>query len=433
MLTLSTFEVYPTPEDMKAKTNAVTEVTEELFANGKTFKVLKDKKLCFNKLTLYTDAAPVTSDPNPYNERIESKEGKIIVAVSDIAVNDVRKVVKNGNPIKNSYASKILKASYKKSTGAIELKSGSKSGNVKLWVVNVSSAKEIIGFTTVNVKVNSEVKSVRVYKRNTDGDPEGPVIKEVILKVGEQKELVVIGSTDTKGNVKADKAAYILGWKITPDFKSTVNDFLYSPIQYRTYSSDDIVTDDIDICGISTINGKVIKSTATLTCIQSGKKAKIKVNVINPVEDITVTELTKNDDSSVTDTFCRKNDIAVFRITEDTPAARYEAAEGDGSVADTITTDKLKIYVAKPQDDKAGVEPFTVKNGKIVYEKSKAVNAKYDDGMLTLTRRDPDEAAEIWFAYTDPITKEIKTWKVVDVTANDYSATGMGDAIAVTA
>ena len=140
------------------------------------------------------------------------------------------------------------------------------------------------------------------------------------------------------------------------------------------------------------------------------KKVSLTVNVTNPATGIAPAIK----EGEALDLLAKK-DSTIIELNAIVP--------GEGM----LSTDTIKVYAAAPAapavvaDPEKGIKAqkecvqFGLgADGKITkFTKSKAVNVKDNkDGTITLTRNEIYADAEIWVAYTDPASKQIKIYQV---------------------
>ena len=355
----------------EAKKTAITTVSG-VWVNGGNVKQANGDKVNYKDVTIYTDFEPVQSDPNPNDSKVVIKTGKALIGITAADVTaapyDGKKVVKD------AVASKIVKASYKK-TGEIKVSAATDAGSAKVWLMDVAPDGTLVNSNSFIVNVKAAAASVTVT------DKDGAVAKKIGLAAGEMATFTLKGLLKDKKTVATDAT-----YSVTVDEKYAAN----VQVDYNA------TTGTFTLKGVKTDNGKPVKAKVNVLCNESGKKASIGVTVTNPTSAITAS-LVAGESLNLH----WKGDTTKINIVETN-------AESGGK-----TTDKVKVYVSDDSQKPLAVD----EKGKVVFTKSKALSASYKDGVLTLKRNEPREAGAVYLVYTDSATKKAKAFKVCDVAA----------------
>ena len=181
------------------------------------------------------------------------------------------------------------------------------------------------------------------------------------------------------------------------------------------------------------------KTKVTVTNVESGAKATISVQLTNPIEGGFGLEFVKpTEENKLNSQLIFKGNKVQFNVNELTASelAKRVPEDKEKEAPDVATTDKLKVYVnVRPQ---AKVDEVKDKSGNVItpaqeeikapsynaetkkienLAPSKAVKAAYKNGVLTVTRVDPTQSAMVYIAATDPVTKVVRFFEVLDVDA----------------
>lgn len=350
-----------------------------IWVNGGNVTMPDKTKVNYKDLTVYTDFVPVKVDPNPLDNKVESKEGKALVGITSVSATAAPYADKK--VVNDPEASKIVKASYK--SGTVKVTPGSEPGNARVWLMDIAADGTLANANSFVVNVKAAAANIVVT------DTAGEAVKAVGLSAGETVTYSFKGYLKDKKTVATDST-----YSVTVDNKYASNVL----VDYNATSG------TIRITGVKTNNGKAVKAKVTIMCNQSGKKLALAVNVTNPTSSIRAT-IAEGEKSYLH----WKGDSTKLNIIETT-------AEGIGN-----TSDKVKVFVSNDS-----VAPLTIdEKGKVKCTKSKAASGTYKNGVLTLKRNEPREAGTVYLVYTDAATKTSKAFKICEIAAIVISEGGV--------
>lgn len=400
--TKSTYKFYGSTSDV-ATTNTLTSQT--VWSRGdKEHKTAK----------VYTNAIATTCDPNIEDAKITAKKGNVYAIVSNSSVTDVNDIISNNKPITDSEAAKILKAKYTvakgTSYGTITLTAGDVPGIVKVWIVQIDAQNRIAGSASMTVTAKG---SAQMMLLTADSLKNG----DKVIPARELTEVTKV-SIPVKKSSTYNLACFLKDGTTVADASSTYKissdneSLLTAKFGEKTVGGQKVADYSKVVFTSPSSTATVGKAKVTITCNESGKKLTITVIVTNPVTGITsaLESPTDTTDLKKDQKLWLKGDAVTLKITEKLglPALK--------------TTDTVKIYVSEVADydsknnvDGIKAPAYDSKAKKVVYTKSNAVTASYKNGILKIKRTDPFKGAEIWFAYTDSVTKQVDLFKACAV------------------
>ena len=263
-----------------------------LFSNGKKGKNISGERVSYQEKIFYTSVTP-GSITYEASGKTKTVTGKLVVGIT---MSSTKPKCTRGRII-DAAAAKIATAKYNKRTGKITVKAKPNAkGNVYLWVVGVAIARgntvenTTVGFVKLNIK--TAPTTINIYRA-----PATTVNKTVTVSGSSMsmKEARKQFCKNGEVNVSCTERVYIDPIARTNRIWSTTNDAQYtveinsSAKEYFDVGFDDENPNCIEIT-VKKLgeNGKKVKGTVTVTCIQNGKKKSFAVNAVNRVEIINV-------------------------------------------------------------------------------------------------------------------------------------------------